>query len=115
MRALRVQLQASSCGAHERLWKPPDCLVSAALQGAFGDILKGVEQVDAGGGGGGGADVAGVDAHLDMLRPAIASYGASVEVRPWGVLLTLPCMADVRHVCATVQCIGELWQRLTDH
>ena len=27
------------------------------------------------------ADVASVDAHLDMLRPAIASYGAKVEVR----------------------------------
>ena len=27
------------------------------------------------------ADVSSVDAHLDMLRPAIASYGAKVEVR----------------------------------
>ena len=27
------------------------------------------------------AGVASVDAHLDMLRPAIASYGAKVEVR----------------------------------
>jgi alanine racemase len=51
-------------------------------QGAFGERLKGVQQVDAAGGGGAntGAGVAAVDAHMDMLRPAIASYGASVEV-----------------------------------
>ena len=33
------------------------------------------------------AGVASVDAHLDMLRPAIASYGAKVEVRHVGQLL----------------------------
>lgn len=46
-------------------------------QGAFGAQLKGVQQLDAANL---AADVASVDAHLDMLRPAIASYGAKVEV-----------------------------------
>lgn len=50
---------------------------SAAMQGAFGSQLKGVQQLDAANL---AADVASVDAHLDMLRPAIASYGAKVEV-----------------------------------
>ena len=47
-------------------------------QAAFGDALKGVEQVDAVET---SATAAAVDAHLDMLRPAITSYGASVQVR----------------------------------
>lgn len=34
------------------------------------------------------AGVASVDAHLDMLRPAIASYGAKVEVRHLGTFCT---------------------------
>ena len=51
--------------------------VRLAMQGAFGDKLKGVQQLDAANL---AADVASVDAHLDMLRPAIASYGAKVEV-----------------------------------
>ncbi len=49
-----------------------------SLQGAFGAKLKGVQQLDAVNL---SADVASVDAHLDMLRPAIASYSAKVEVR----------------------------------
>ena len=47
-------------------------------QGAFGDALKGVEQVEAVNT---SATAAAVDAHLDMLRPAITSYGATVQVR----------------------------------
>ena len=35
------------------------------------------------------AGVASVDAHLDMLRPAIASYGAKVEVRRIGLSCTI--------------------------
>ena len=34
------------------------------------------------------AGVASVDAHLDMLRPAIASYGAKVDVRHFGTFCT---------------------------
>lgn len=49
-----------------------------AVQGAFGSKLKGVQQLDAVST---SANVPAVDAHLDMLRPAIASYGAKVEVR----------------------------------
>ena len=49
-----------------------------SLQGAFGAKLKGVQQLDAANL---SADVATIDAHLDVLRPAIASYGAKVEVR----------------------------------
>ena len=48
------------------------------VQAAFGDALKGVEQVEAVST---SATAAAVDAHLDMLRPAITSYGASVQVR----------------------------------
>ena len=47
------------------------------LQGAFGEALKDVKQVDAQDV---GATVHSVNAHLDMLRPAIKSYGGSVEV-----------------------------------
>ena len=46
-------------------------------QGAFGDALKGVEQVEAVNT---STTAAAVDAHLDMLRPAITSYGATVQV-----------------------------------
>ena len=48
------------------------------MQGAFGSKLKGVQQLDAVST---SANMPAVDAHLDMLRPAIASYGAKVEVR----------------------------------
>ena len=42
------------------------------------------------------AGVASVDAHLDMLRPAIASYGAKVEVRHIGLLcITLYWLGDL--------------------
>ncbi len=55
------------------------------MQGAFGSKLKGVQQLDAVST---SASVSAVDAHLDMLRPAIASYGAKVEVRMF--LLGIP-------------------------
>ena len=50
----------------------------AVVQAAFGEQLKGVEQVDAQST---SATVAGIDGHLDQLRPAIQSYGGSVKVR----------------------------------
>ena len=55
------------------------------MQGAFGERLKEVKQVDAIDT---RATVAGVDSHLDMLRPAIKSYGGSVKVRPKAQWLT---------------------------
>lgn len=48
------------------------------MQAAFGEKLKDVQQVDTTDT---SSSVASVNAHLDMLRPAIASYGATVEVR----------------------------------
>ena len=56
------------------------------MQAAFGEKLKGVEQVDAAFT---ASDMASVEAHLDMLRPAIASYGATVQARPSGFLENL--------------------------
>jgi hypothetical protein len=46
-------------------------------QAAFGEKLRDVQQVEAAST---SSSVESVDGHLDMLRPAIASYGASVEV-----------------------------------
>lgn len=48
------------------------------LQSAFGGALKGVQQVGAQDT---SATLASVDAHLDMLRPAISNYGGSIVVR----------------------------------
>ena len=48
------------------------------LQSAFGEALKGVQQVGAQDT---SATLASVDAHLDMLRPAISNYGGSIVVR----------------------------------
>ncbi len=62
----------------------PNC-----AQGAFGDKLKGVQQVDSVST---ASDVASVDAHLEMLRPAIASYGASVQVGPASSDITLSAL-----------------------
>lgn len=56
------------------------CMVLYAVvpeQAAFGDQLKGVEQVDVQNT---AATVVGVDGHLNQLRPAIQSYGGSVKV-----------------------------------
>ncbi len=50
----------------------------ARAQAAFGDALTGVEQVEAVST---SATAAAVDAHLDMLRPAITSYGGTVQAR----------------------------------
>lgn len=50
----------------------------ASLQSAFGEALKGVQQVGAVDT---SATLASVDAHLDMLRPAISNYGGSIVVR----------------------------------
>ena len=47
------------------------------MQGAFGEALKEVKQVDAKDT---SSSVFSVNSHLDMLRPAIKSYGGSVEV-----------------------------------
>ena len=58
-------------------------------QAAFGDALKGVEQVDAVET---SATAAAVDAHLDMLRPAITSYGASVQVRAHALAWLIPAL-----------------------
>eukprot|EP00191_Tetraselmis_sp_GSL018_P010034 CAMPEP_0177616742 /NCGR_PEP_ID=MMETSP0419_2-20121207/24373_1 /TAXON_ID=582737 /ORGANISM="Tetraselmis sp., Strain GSL018" /LENGTH=229 /DNA_ID=CAMNT_0019114931 /DNA_START=86 /DNA_END=776 /DNA_ORIENTATION=- len=51
--------------------------IERSLQAAFGDELKQVVQVKREEE---PADLASVDAHLDMLRPAITSYGGSCEV-----------------------------------
>lgn len=76
------------------------------MQGAFGDALKGVEQVEAVNT---SATAAAVDAHLDMLRPAITSYGATVQVwlgyhNPNPSLPPFLCFLEglllVRYVCA---------------
>lgn len=48
------------------------------MQSAFGEALKGVQQVGAIDT---SATIASVDAHLDTLRPAISNYGGSVVVR----------------------------------
>lgn len=47
------------------------------VQAAFGEQLKGVEQVDVQNT---AASVVGIDGHLSQLRPAIQSYGGSVQV-----------------------------------
>lgn len=68
----------------------------ARAQAAFGDALKGVEQVEAVST---SATAAAVDAHLDMLRPAITSYGATVQVGPSGLPVPEPVIsshADLR-------------------
>jgi Fe-S cluster biogenesis protein NfuA len=52
--------------------------IERALKSAFGDALKEVQQVGAIDT---SATMASVDAHLDMLRPAISNYGGSVVVR----------------------------------
>lgn len=62
-------------------------------QAAFGDALKGVEQVDAVET---SATAAAVDAHLDMLRPAITSYGASVQVRVHALAWLSPALEHAR-------------------
>jgi len=49
------------------------------LQNAFGDKVKEVKQVGAIDT---SASVSSVNSHLDMLRPAIMSFGGSVEVGP---------------------------------
>lgn len=51
--------------------------IERALRNAFGEALLEVQQVNAIDT---SASVATVDAHLDMLRPAISNYGGSVEV-----------------------------------
>ena len=58
------------------------------MQGAFGEALKEVRQVDAKDT---SSSVLSVNSHLDMLRPAIKSYGGSVEVchcHPFHISLT---------------------------
>ncbi|CAL8472276.1 g11818 [Coccomyxa elongata] len=71
---LRLQGACGTCPSSAGTMKMG---IERALQGAFGDKLKGVQQVDSVST---ASDVASVDAHLEMLRPAIASYGASVQV-----------------------------------
>ncbi|CAK0783212.1 hypothetical protein CVIRNUC_006411 [Coccomyxa viridis] len=71
---LRLQGACGTCPSSAGTMKMG---IERALQGAFGEKLKGVHQLDAVNL---SAGVASVDAHLDMLRPAIASYGAKVEV-----------------------------------
>jgi hypothetical protein len=56
--------------------------IERSLQAAFGDQLKEVMQV--GGGVDSAATVDAVDAHLNMLRGAVAAYGGSVEVTAVG-------------------------------
>jgi len=58
-------------------WRERPCQRGRA-QAAFGDALTGVEQVEAVSM---SATAGVVDAHLDMLRPAITSYGATVQAR----------------------------------
>lgn len=53
--------------------------IERALHAAFGDALKGVEQI---GVQNSSASSPEVEAHLDSLRPAIASYGGLVKVLP---------------------------------
>lgn len=64
--------------------------IERALRAAFGAALAEVQQVDAIDT---SASVAAVDAHLDMLRPAIQSYGGSVQARPWMKHLLKQCRA----------------------
>jgi len=51
--------------------------IERALKSAFGDALLEVQQVNAVDT---SASLATIDAHLDMLRPAISNYGGSVQV-----------------------------------
>lgn len=51
--------------------------IEASLRARFGDKLQEVMQIDAIDV---SASVAGVDQHLDMLRPAIKNYGGTVDV-----------------------------------
>ena len=74
------------------------------MQGAFGDALKGVEQVEAVNT---SATAAAVDAHLDMLRPAITSYGATVQVWPGNPNPSLPISLVL--VGRSTRCASCLW------
>ncbi|KAK9905518.1 hypothetical protein WJX75_001443 [Coccomyxa subellipsoidea] len=71
---LRLQGACGTCPSSAGTMKMG---IERALQGAFGEKLKGVQQVDSTST---ASDMASVEAHLDMLRPAIASYGATVQV-----------------------------------
>lgn len=53
--------------------------VERALRAAFGGALRGVVQVG-GADAAAGATVAAVDAHLNLVRPAIVAMGGAVEV-----------------------------------
>lgn len=71
---LRLEGACGTCASSTSTMKMG---IERALQAAFGEQLKGVEQVDAQST---SATVAGIDGHLDQLRPAIQSYGGSVKV-----------------------------------
>eukprot|EP00898_Chlorokybus_atmophyticus_P007762 jgi/Chlat1/7988/Chrsp7S07745 len=72
--ALRLQGACGTCPSSTATMKMG---LEKSLRAHFGDILKEVVQVDK-------TDITAtvqkVDAHLDMLRPAITNYGGSVEV-----------------------------------
>ena len=65
---------------HAAYGQPDLCALSClrCLQGVFGSSLKGV--VQSGGGQDNSASKGRVNTHLDMLRPAIQSYGGKVDV-----------------------------------
>ncbi|KAK9833449.1 hypothetical protein WJX81_006415 [Elliptochloris bilobata] len=71
---LRLQGACGTCPSSAGTMKMG---IERSLKAAFGGALKGVEQVDSVET---SATAAAVDAHLDMLRPAITSYGATVQV-----------------------------------
>jgi len=73
---LSVELEGA-CGTCPSSTTTMKMGVERRLQEAFGDQLKEVVQVNALDT---SASVASVDAHLDLLRPAIKNYGGSVEV-----------------------------------
>ena len=67
-------MQHAACKHHGL--RALSCL--CCLQGVFGSSLKGV--VQSGGGQDNSASKGRVNTHLDMLRPAIQSYGGKVDV-----------------------------------
>jgi Fe-S cluster biogenesis protein NfuA len=71
---LRLQGACGTCASSSGTMKMG---IERSLKNAFGDKLKEVTQVDAIDT---SASVSSVNSHLDMLRPAIKSFGGSVEV-----------------------------------
>ncbi|KAL3685491.1 hypothetical protein R1sor_003513 [Riccia sorocarpa] len=82
--SLRLQGACGTCPSSTTTMKMG---IERVLNEKFGDSLKGVVQVDQQEI---GATLAGVNSHLDMLRPAIKNYGGFVEV-----VSVSPCKGEV--------------------